>query len=249
MDVNRFQEISFAHLPVQLDLTPQAVHIWCTSLDLSGERLYQLDKLLSEDEQARAQRFRFQRDRHRFIAGRGTLRLLLARYLHATPAELRFSYSSQGKPALTQPDSNITFNVSHSQDLALYAVTCDRPIGIDIEYIRSIEDLEQLAQRYFLPRENALIQAYPPEQRQQVFFRLWTCKEAYLKATGEGITGLRRVAVGLEDGNAIAHLHLDNVPAANWTVLQLHCHSDFAAALAVEGKNLQMSYYLLHHPD
>lgn len=244
MDIDRFQEILFADFPAQLDLAAQAVHIWRTPLDLSQERIQQLAETLAADEQIRAKRFRFERDRLRFIAGRGMLRFLLGHYLCVAPAALQFTYSSRGKPALASPaGSSLAFNVSHSQDLALYAVSCDRLVGIDVEYIRDIEDLMQLAQRYFLPGESALIQESPPQQRQHMFFRLWTCKEAYLKATGEGITGLKRVEVVLE--NSIAHLRLDNVPAVNWTLLPLYCQSDYAAALAVEGRNLHVSYYSL----
>lgn len=250
MDFSRFQEISLANFPASLDLAQSSVHVWSSSLDLAPERLRQLAETLSVDEQARANRFRFERDRHGFIAGRGILRLLLAQYLNADPAQLQFTYSSRGKPVLAGSDyAGISFNVSHSNGLALYAVTNDRPIGIDVEYLRSMQDMEQLAERYFLPSENALIQAFSPEQRHNIFFRLWTCKEAYLKATGEGITGLKRVEVSLkpgeEWGESIVSLNLNNCPAVDWTVLQLSLAPDYAAALAVEGSDLQVFCYSL----
>lgn len=251
MDFSSFQEISLANFPAPLDLAQQSVHVWCSSLDLAPERLRQLAETLSADEQARANRFRFERDRHGFIAGRGILRRLLAHYLNASPEQLRFTYSSRGKPALADPEwrDKISFNVSHSNGLALYAVTDNRQIGIDVEQMRSMQDMEQLAERYFLPSENALIQALPPAQRPAIFFRFWTCKEAYLKATGEGITGLKRVEIrlkpGEELGQSIVSLTLNNIPAANWTVLQLNLTPDYAAALAVEGSDLQVSGYSL----
>ena len=251
MDLSDLQEFSLEHLPMQLELAKQSVHIWHTQLNWSPAWLHQFSQTLSPDEQARANRFRFERDRHWFIAGRGILRFLLARYLHVSPAQLRFSYSSRGKPALADLESsntlsfNISFNVSHSQGLALYGITCDRQIGIDIEHIRAIQDMEQLAQRFFLPSEYALINACPPEQQQHTFFRLWTCKEAYLKATGEGITGLKRVEIVLKPGDSIAIPSLNNSLAAGWTVMQLSVAPAYAAALAVEGKGLQFTQYSL----
>jgi 4'-phosphopantetheinyl transferase len=245
MELSRSQEISLANLPSQLELDRQAVHVWCVPLNLTSEQLSSLAPTLSADEQTRASRFRFERDRHWFIAGRGMLRLLLSRYLRISPEGLLFTYSDRGKPALSHPETpdKIAFNVSHSNGIALYGVTCDRPIGVDIEYIRSLPDLTQLAQRYFLPSENALLQALPPDQQQNIFFRLWTGKEAYLKATGEGITGLKQVEIALEPGETIVNLKLNNTPATNWTVMQLNfIPPGYVATLAVEGRNLEVAY-------
>lgn len=261
MDLSDLQEFSIEHLPIRLELAKQSVHIWQTRLDWSPTHLHQFTQTLSPDEQARANRFRFERDRHWFIAGRGILRLLLSRYLDISPGQLRFTYSSHGKPALANLESqsnlslNLSFNLSHSQGLALYGITCDRQIGIDIEHIRAIQDMEQLAQRFFLPSESALIHACPSEQQQHLFFHLWTCKEAYLKATGEGITGLKRVEIALKPGGSIAIPQVntipqennspDNNPAVAWTLMQLTIDPAYAAAIAVEGKNLQFTRYSL----
>lgn len=255
MDLNGLQEFSLTDFPIPLDLTKQAVHIWRSPLDLSAQRLHQLASTLSPDEQARANRFRFERDRHWFIAGRGILRLLLSCYLKMRPEQLQFAYSVHGKPTLDIPDCqyqtqcNISFNISHSHGLALYGITRDRPIGIDIEHIRLVQEMEQLAERFFLPNEYALIQSFPPAQRQHLFFRLWTCKEAYLKATGEGITGLKRVEISIAPDSSIAALTINNAPASDWTLLPLKLGSDYTAALAVAGQDLQFAQYSLSNSD
>jgi len=255
MYLNGLQEFSLTDFPIQLNLTEQAVHIWRSPLDLPNNWLHQFASTLSPDEQARANRFRFERDRQWFIAGRGILRLLLSSYLTINPEQLQFTYSVHGKPALNIPDrqqqmqSGIAFNVSHSQGLALYSITCDRPIGIDVEQIRFIQDMEQLAERFFLPSESALIQSVPVAQRQHLFFRLWTYKEAYLKATGEGITGLKRVEILLNPDSSIAALNINNAPASHWTMLPLDLEPHYAAALAVAGENLQFTQYALINPN
>src|ERR1039458_3159098 len=119
------------------ELPENVVHVWRAGLDLSNARCEALDGLLSEEERARAARFYFEKDRRRYVAARGILRRLLAGYLSASPERLRFRYNGFGKPFLEHPDgSAIEFNVSHSQDAALFAFTRRRAIGVDIEQIR-----------------------------------------------------------------------------------------------------------------
>jgi 4'-phosphopantetheinyl transferase len=156
-----------------MKLGDSEVHIWQVNLDE-----VQLN-LLSPDEQTRADRFKFEQHRERFIAGRSFLRSLLARYLATDPIGLEFEYSSYGKPSLRS--TRIQFNLAHSQHLALYAVTYDRLVGIDVEAIRPVENLDSLVQRFFLPSEYKAIQ-----NNEALFFQYWTCKEAFLKAIGAG---------------------------------------------------------------
>ncbi len=165
------------------------VDIWKLSLDVPSHADPPAS-VLSSDELARASRFHFDKDRTRFIRCRSTLRSLLAGYLGVPSAEISFEYSTGGKPRLTarQNPRGLRFNLSHSANLALIAVGGDLQIGIDIEKIREEVDTAALAQRFFSPREGAGLQALPDHLRVPGFFACWTRKEAFLKATGTGLS-------------------------------------------------------------
>lgn len=248
--------LSLSELPIALSLTDLEVHVWQATLDMPPEVIHSLMTLLSPDEQARAARFRFEAHQHRFVAGRGILRSILACYLGLSPAQLEFSYSPNGKPALVQQPSVqhssrsvVSFNVSHSGNLALYAVgRGDRLVGIDLERRRVLDNVLQLAQRFFSKQEYAAIATLPSTQQQDTFFRLWTYKEAYLKATGEGLTGLERVEVILDAQNQASLRLPKDVAFASWSLIPLYPHPDYAAALAVTGTELHLAHYSVMIP-
>ena len=230
--------------PAELNLSSNAVHVWRTSLEQPALQVQQLAQTLSEDEQLRAKRFYFERDRKHFIVGRGMLRTILGHYANIEPNQLQFSYGSRGKPALvsTDIDSMLQFNLSHSNGLALYAVTRDRQIGIDLEHIRPISDIEQLTKRFFSPREYSVICSLPKSEQQVTFFEVWTCKEAYLKATGEGLAQLQQVEVSLTHGETChLNIHTDSQAATRWSLQTLAPATDYVAALAVEGHDWDLS--------
>jgi len=189
-------------------------HLWQVSLSISTiseNKFQELRATLSPDERAKADRFYDPLDRHRYIIARGTLRSILSHYLHLDPSLIKFTYTPQGKPVLDRtllpknpqtPQTNLSnlsalpniqFNLSHSQDLAVYAVALDRPLGIDVEYLRPLKDALSLAKRWFTPKEYAEI--YQSSDPTTTFFRFWTAKEAYLKATGAGLRHLSRVEI------------------------------------------------------
>lgn len=173
-------------LPEDFALAPGEAHVWRASLDVPQPQLDELKGCLSEDELTRAARFKFDRDRNRYIAGRGILRRTLAGYLRTNPAAIRFAYNPQGKPSL--PAGGLQFNLSHSGGEALYAVSLDVELGIDIERLNPAVEVEQIAANFFSPAEVAAILALPPRQRHNRFFDFWTRKEAYLKALGHGLS-------------------------------------------------------------
>jgi 4'-phosphopantetheinyl transferase len=176
------------------------VHVWRLPLDQPGEHGTYLRSLLSADEEERAQRFRFPRDRERFVVCRGLLRVLLGRYLSCHPGRLRFAYGAHGKPALAggAAAGRLCFNVAHSEGLALIAVARGREVGVDLECLRPETATEQLATSCFSARELEALRALPQQVRTEAFFRCWTRKEAYLKATGTGLSlGLDRFDVTL----------------------------------------------------
>ncbi|MBD1894539.1 4'-phosphopantetheinyl transferase superfamily protein [Coleofasciculus sp. FACHB-129] len=226
--------------PTDLALSSNDVHVWRASLDQSAFHVQHLQQILSEDEQIRAARFHFERDRKRFIIGRGLLRTILGCYLEINPVEVQFCYGSRGKPALagTHAESNLQFNLSHSQDICLYAVTRDRQIGVDVEYIRSVAEVETIAKRFFSARENAVLCALPAHQKQQAFLNAWTRKEAYLKAIGEGLARpLDQIEVTLAPGEPAMLLSIegDRIESDRWSLQELKLELDYVAALAVEG--------------
>ena len=165
--------------PKTLVLPNNAVHVWRASLHMSAPYLRAFEDTLAADERARAERFYFQKHREHFIAGRGLLRDILSRYLDREPAQLRFCYNAYGKPSLTEETSaeGICFNLSHSHEMALYALTRGREIGVDIEYFRPDVEAEKLAERFFSPREVAVLRALPEHLRKEGFFNCWTRKE------------------------------------------------------------------------
>jgi len=169
------------HMPSFTDLASHnTIHLWRLQLHAAPDRLSRYTQYLSTDERLRAERFYFDRDRHRFILTRGGLRELLGRYLHCNPTEVNFDYGSYGKPALAPPfaDSKLQFNLSHSHEMAVYAFTCDRRIGVDIEHRRDIQDVDRLAQKVLSDRELIQLKKLEKTEKCSTFLTYWTCKEA-----------------------------------------------------------------------
>jgi 4'-phosphopantetheinyl transferase len=222
------------------ELAAAEVHVWRIPLECDDAALDRLQAMLADDERRRAERFYFEKDRRHFIACRGALRSLLAGYLARHPAELRFTYTTYGKPLLAEHfgEAGLRFNLSHSHGLALLAVTRGREIGVDLERIREDLDGEQLAERFFSPREVAVLRSLAPELRREAFFHCWTRKEAYIKANGKGLSlPLDQFDVTLRPGEAAALLatYYDPSEAPRWSMRGLTPGEGFVGALAVEG--------------
>ena len=229
--------------PESLSLTAEDVHVWIASLDRNPSELDSLRQILTPDERKRADRFRFEKRRDRFIVGRGALRTILGRYLDQRPNQLRFQYSRYGKPRLSTKANMINFNLSHSRDLALYAVAQGREIGVDLEFIRTSVDALGIAKRFFSEREYSQLRALPQRCQLQAFFDCWTRKEAFIKAKGAGFSlPLRQFDVSLAPGEPAALLCTawDPDEAARWSLKSLAPISGYAAALAVEGKHWRL---------
>ena len=226
--------------PKKLILPSNAVHVWRASLHVSDSDLHTFEDTLTADELARAERFYFQKHREHFIAGRGLLRNILSRYLDREPDQLHFCYNSYGKPTLTKESGSegLGFNLSHSHGIALYAITCGREIGIDIEHFRPDVEAEKLAERFFSPREAAVLRALPEHLRKEGFFNCWTRKEAYIKAEGKGMSiPLSAFDVSLTPGEPAALLRTQkhSQETSRWSLHALNPAPGYAAALAVKG--------------
>jgi 4'-phosphopantetheinyl transferase len=237
--------VSWQSPPERLFLPADEVHVWRAALDLDATRIQDLQDLLSPDERERADQFRFPIHRQRFIAARGLLRTVLARYLATQPKTLRFRYGPFGKPALADAASagGLCFNVAHSEGLALFAVARNREVGVDLESLgRKLAD-DQIAERFFSPNEVAALRALPAELQREGFFNCWTRKEAYIKARGKGLSlPLNQFTVSLSPGEPARLLATPGEPAeaSKWTLRELSPGEGFAAALAVKGDGWQL---------
>ena len=219
--------------PAGLEPANGNVHVFCAALDLPPRRLLQLTAALSEDECERARRVRAERDRQRFLSGRGTLRELLGACARVEPAELAFAYGEFGKPRVAAPARAqvLHFNLAHSDSLALYAIA-DRELGVDLERIRAVDCVERIASRFFSPREEACLLALPATQRLEAFFNCWTRKEAYLKAIGRGLDDyLPQIEVSLAPGEP-AELLDTPFESGRWFLQSLTPMPGFVGALA-----------------
>ncbi len=231
-----------------LVLTEYETHVWRAKLDLSTDEISELTKILAEDERIKAFRFRFPQHQQRYIAARGILRKLLGSYLNISGDAIEFDYNSRGKPQISNLNAiNLQFNVSHSQDLALYGITRDRRIGIDLEYLRNMDDAEKIARRFFAPTESELVASLTGDEQKQVFFQLWTAKEAYLKAIGSGLAGgLNTVEIDLKP-QAIALLSVGETSenAANWSLNPFMPQLNYVATVATETqqKSQQIKFF------
>ena len=210
---------------------------------------YRLEQTLSDDERRRAGRFYFQSDREHFIVARGVLRSILSSYLGVEAPKLRFGYGAYGKPALMLPSdaADLRFNLSHAGGLALYAVTRDRAIGIDLEYLRADMEWMQIAARFFSPREHAMLCALPTTARLEAFFTCWTRKEAYIKARGEGLTlPLDQFDVSLTPGEPAQLLGVRGAldDPGRWSFQGLSLLPGYIATVAVEGHGWHLTRWL-----
>lgn len=223
------------------------IQLWHASLDVQPAALEDLQRTLTMDEWRKAGRFRLHRDRNRFIVARGLLRVILASYLHKNPAHLRFSYGPYGKPTLaTKPvGDTLDFSLSHSDGIALYAVTRGRELGVDLERIRPDRADENVAEQFFSPRELAVLRALPPNVWHEAFFACWTRKEAYIKARGGGFTiPLKQFSVSISGEEPAVLLENDDnrLVTSRWSLLGLNLGPDWAAALAVEGQGWRQDF-------
>jgi 4'-phosphopantetheinyl transferase len=203
-------------------------------------------RILDFEERARADRFYFERDRSRFIVCRAYLRTILAYYLDIEPERLEFNCTPNGKPYLVRRfrDNELQFNLSHSRAFALYAVTLNRQVGVDIEHIYLSAEIDSLADRILTKRERAAWSKLPGNERLKALFKYWTCKEAFVKATGKGLSlPLEKIHISLKpDQTRLMSINQSVREASQWSLQEMHPVPDFAAAIVVEG----FGYHLNH---
>jgi 4'-phosphopantetheinyl transferase len=195
------------------------VQVWTAWLDSEPERLKAFWLTLSKRERLRAMRFTFERERHRFVTARGFLRCILCQLLDTEPNTLEFNYGPAGKPSLggALAHSGVEFSVAHSDNLALFALSCSGAVGVDVEEIRPMPDLDGLIERCFSASESAEVHQLSGPPKIKAFFRIWTRKEARLKATGEGIAGLTKLMDDQASAPGAPYSLYDFIPAPGYS--------------------------------
>jgi 4'-phosphopantetheinyl transferase len=220
-------------------LPEDEVHVWRTTLDMVPSGLVQLRQILSLGEQERVSRFQFEVDRRRSVIGRGCLRLLLGQVLNLPANELQFEDDVFGKPSLLVEEAfSLEFNVSHSGDMVLIAITRGRAVGVDVEKIRTDLDIESVAAQFFSANEYRVLASLSGPTRYQAFFTCWTRKEAYLKARGVGLSlPLDQFDVSFlpDEEPRLLATRPDPVEASRWKLQTLDLSDDYAAALVAAG--------------
>jgi 4'-phosphopantetheinyl transferase len=239
--------LTWGAAPTTLHLTPNSVHLWRAWLGPEHAPAG-LWEALSQPEQQRAVDLQPGRPRHRFMASRGLLRLVLARYTDVEPAQLRFELGLHGKPALDAESGHgtICFNLSHSHELLLCAVSRQRRVGVDVELMRPLPAIDRMASRIMSHAEATAWQALPAEHRLPAFFSAWTRKEALVKGQGQRLAAtFARVDVTLAPGQrAVSVLGQDDQPA--WLIYPLSVASDYAGALAIEATEPVWEWHSYH---
>jgi len=218
----------------------EEIQVVALDLEPPSALLAGLAALLSDAERDRAARFRFEHDRRRFVAARGGLRSILGACVGADPERIDFTYGPQGKPALAGRfgPAGVHFNASHSADLGLVALSRGREVGVDLERVRPLSDAVAIARRFFSAGETEALLSLPEHARERAFFDCWARKEAFIKATGEGLgRALDSFDVSLRPGELARIERVAGEPgeADQWTLLNLAPAPGFAAALASRG--------------
>jgi 4'-phosphopantetheinyl transferase len=217
-----------------------AVHVWRLDLDRLHRSDTGLAAVLTEAERERAARLHRPVDAERFIAGRASVRRLLAAYLGCATSAVRLTAGPHGKPAL-EDGAGLEFNLSHAEWLGVLAVTEVGSVGVDVERIGPVPELQAIADRFFTEREAAELRSATPRRRERLFHGLWTRKEAYLKALGGGLSiPLRSVDLTVSGPPRV--LAIDGDPAAGreWTLRELRPEPGFRGSVAVRAGGFRL---------
>lgn len=220
-------------------LTPGSILLLPLRLHSAQTLIRQVTEYLSAEETARAERFIHRADRHRHILGRGVTRMVIGGLMGCEPGEVRFEVGPQGKPHVCGGPS---FNISHSGDVVALAFAASGRLGVDVEYRKPLRDLLSLARTTFRSDEFAELVGLPEAERVEAFFRIWTRKEAMLKALGCGLSELDAIAVsGLKDGEALREISLPGEAVDRWTLRSVELDDEHALAVAWDGEVTEVS--------
>lgn len=225
----------------------EAFEVTVARLDLDPQDLRRAANLLSDEELNRAERFVFDRDRHRFIAARAELRQQLGKRTGLSPELIEIRFGQHGKPMLANNllDADLRFNMSHSEDLAVFAFSNEGEIGIDVEAVRAMSDYEDIAEQCFSIREREAFRLLGKHEKLEGFFGCWTRKEAFIKAIGDGLSrSLGSFDVSLRPARQGDFENVGSISyeQSEWKLFSFIPAPTFVAAVAVQ-VNMQRAYY------
>jgi 4'-phosphopantetheinyl transferase len=221
-------------------------HAWIVGLDADAQTLRRMYGLLAPAERVRAARFAFDRDRRTYVMSHGVLRRILGWCCQENPGKLRFRPGARGKPYLVDGPAGLEFNLSHCDGFCVVGVAHGPAIGVDIERVRAIDDMEQLARQCFSPAERRELGAVPAAHRTKAFFNGWTRKEAFIKAVGDGLSyPLEHFDVTLAPGGAPRVLAIGGSAraAAVWSLSAFEPAPDVRAAVAVAAPGVTVHWH------
>lgn len=224
-----------------------SVDVYVVRLSEARAGMERFEAVLTPEERQRSEKFLRREDRARYVAGRGLARWLLARELSAEPAALQICADGAGRPFLIQNGSSsaLDFNVSHSGDVVLCASAWHRRVGVDVELVRDMPDAMDLARSQFAPEEIAALGTGSMAERSAAFIRMWTRKEAFLKARGDGLGfALNKFAVSAGAPPALLRVEGEPEADAKWALVDLDVARGYIASLALERPLVSVS---LHH--
>jgi 4'-phosphopantetheinyl transferase len=237
-------------LPSALSL-PKAhvLHLWSVETNPDQDPALALSAVLSSDEQARGQRYLVPKARRQFVETRGLLRLLLGAYLQTDPKNLDFHYSDNGKPCLAQASGGalLQFNVSHSQERVLYAVSAHHAVGIDLEGVNPLISYQDIAHRICTPQEWAIFNRLPADQQSQAFFKIWTRKEALVKLCGDRL--YEKLTVFEVPACATSGSYWVKAEGQEFWLQDLDLYESFAGAIALPTAPEQIIHHEWHYHE
>jgi 4'-phosphopantetheinyl transferase len=218
-----------------MQMNKNDLHLWPVHIDTHRGRCDYFFDFLDEEEKNRALRFRFDKDRVNFIVAHGMLRAILSSYLACEPASLVFEWGEHKKP-FVKNKIHLQFNLSHSHEMAIVAVTLNDAIGVDVERVREKEDLDDIVQRFFSRDEIDEYFSLPANQRLRAFYNGWSRKEAFIKATGKGLfQELKSFSVSMAPGKLTKVISIEKDHAALWQLHSIEISADYAAAVCWRG--------------
>ena len=219
------------------DLLKGEIHLWTVSIDALKDQADRLESMLSEEEKRKVSFYKFEHTQLSYIVSQAVLRMLLSSYLDIKPADVKIGTHKKGKPYLIH-DRSVFFNISNSHDLCVFAFSCDAEVGIDIEKIRDLPDIDLLIEKNLTRRERSYF-LKDPANKLNLFFRFWTFKESYLKAIGEGMRLTpENLEFSLEDGTIRLRSVNYGFDGTEWQFLEFNRAGNYTGALTYTGKGI-----------
>lgn len=222
-------------------ITDSEIHIYRIKISDNVSSAEDFKSILSDDELLKAGRYKFENLRMNYIISRSMLRIILSGYLQISPSEIHFNYTNKGKPFLSE--TNLKFNLSHSNDYTVYAFNRKEEIGVDLEFLREVPDAGRISKNYFSAEEIKELNEVDKENLYRAFLNCWTRKEAFIKAKGDGLSfPLENFSVSLKPETTPELLWVKNEDKNNWSLYDLNIDDDYVSCLAVQSVKKEIIY-------